>query len=456
MWGNVCTNLVVRYLEHEHKLRHSANLCCCPHDQLSPPIPASLSQFGAPDEVTTTMFYSLIYPYNPVMPKNPLPDLNIFSTESKLQGSYGILKSLELDPAHFYCSHEDMYDHYGSFTPFPLTSSLPSSSQTGSMSLSASPLLSDSPRQILSESPPPPTLPLAGILPDSFNMLLFDAHVPASPRSQNLGSPVVQPNSFAADEAPHSTGDTFGQQSALSHPPHNAGDEEDFSDTEDASQSSSPLRPRIPVSPCPYVRPTYGKTKPDGERSWRAPGPTPPTTRRSSKRHSPVASSSSLSKHPEVIDLTSAEVRTVELPLTPVSMASKASPLLSEEEIEEEEQPRLRGGRKRKSPVDEDDEDSEYEPSAERHATGGLTIPSMKKRRKVKTNPNGKKKKMTFSCEYCDQRFTRLADKERHIQTACTAEGALERRVTHDCPTCAKSFARIDAMKRHYFTKHKK
>lgn len=103
---------------------------------------------------------------------------------------------------------------------------------------------------------------------------------------------------------------------------------------------------------------------------------------------------------------------------------------------------------------DPDDSDSDFEEPPPPKKTK-VTAPkaAAKKARPGRRRGGGKASathKRKFKCETCGKKFTRDADKTRHLQSAC--EGAEK---DHKCPECPAAFARKDALVRHCKNLHK-
>lgn len=269
------------------------------------------------------------------------------------------------------------------------------------------------------------------------------------------------------------------------------------------------------ISPVKYVKPTYGKCKPDGEHCWRAPvtrflSPHNPTlisplsplplfpfngsessspkrpmvtlpTRRSG-RHltltpptptlsppSPMlalpisASNPDSSSHTKLAKVHSDEVD------CPVSSSSADPPAmmgadatcgiairsaLSDTEMDfdgHQEDGEDDDGDEYAAESDDEDEDLDFVAPAT-SVTVKAPIPKAGTKRRRRKSGSSQKKKQKFSCGYCDKTFTREADSRRHSKSACKKSPNVN---LHACVYCDQKFNRDDALARHVRTKHR-
>ncbi|KAI0338397.1 hypothetical protein BDW22DRAFT_712570 [Trametopsis cervina] len=109
----------------------------------------------------------------------------------------------------------------------------------------------------------------------------------------------------------------------------------------------------------------------------------------------------------------------------------------------------------------EDDVDDDFEldkpsPPAKKVKVVGLKGSGNKPRAGPKRRNNGRasvSKKRKFSCEDCGRKFTRDADRKRHMESAC--KNKLNPPIEYRCPMCPSTFSgRSDALRRHISNTH--
>jgi len=255
---------------------------------------------------------------------------------------------------------------------------------------------------------------------------------------------------------------------------------------------------RFPQFLPPYSGPTKGKTRADGERSWRAPRSIKPVEREEEQRtHS--------RKESEVQALPSSRRRRTQAPTStsltpamgPMSLNSprglapiKRSPLRrpahlrpcsSPPSISPAPEPECQastssipapgpmdicdeedGGAYEPSVLgtgindgsDNEDSDDDYEASPTAIMEPGSPKAGTKRRKRKSGNSAGRKKSKNFQCQYCPLSFSRSADRVRHQQSACR-DAPVGLRTQFTCDVCQQAFNRDDALKRHKAAKHK-